>query len=104
MEDSVTLTGANAEAVDGSIKDTVRITLVGKITRMSVHEPYGMPEAVTSDGKKPKPKGKTEAEVTIGELEVDECECDTESEADDSEEETGKDGIPAAVKKVAKKL
>ena len=105
MNDSITLTGDNADMIDGEVKDEVRFTVVGRITRKSVHEPYN-PVPVSPGESDPEPeKGKKEeSEVTISDLEVEDCEpCDESGEEDggDSEDESG---MPDAVKTVAEKM
>lgn len=99
--DSITLTGDNAEQIEGEVKDEVRITIVGRITRKSVHEPYNLPATSESD-KKPA-KAKEVSEVTISDLTVEEC-CMNEDEEEEDELMEGEEGsgIPKAVRTITK--
>jgi hypothetical protein len=101
MTDSITLTGANAEPVDGAVGDRVRVTITGKIVHQSIHEPVPFNPVIGSISKKP--KGKTEREVRLDVVDVEDC----EGMGDETTPDKGaadESGMPEAIGMIAGKI
>jgi hypothetical protein len=102
MTDSITLTGANAEPVDGAVGDQVRVTITGKIVHQSIHEPVPFNPVIGSISKKP--KGKTEREVRLDVVDVEDCESMGDETAASDEGAADESGMPEAIGMIAGKV